>query len=87
MGTLTRGAVTPPEAARKAWGDAALALERALYEDQTRRRHDPAAKARYDANLRAKKAARKALHDAVRTRCGKILDELPGLPRVPAPRR
>lgn len=86
-GTLILVDGSPAEAAMKAWGDAALALEQALYEDQNRRRHDPAAKARYDANLRAKKAARKALHDAVRTRCGKILDELPGLPRVPAPRR
>ena len=75
------------EAAMKAWGEGALALEQALYEDQNRRCHDPAAKARYDANLRAKKAARKALHDAVRTRQGKILDDLPGLPRVPDPRR
>lgn len=86
-GTLILVDGSPAEAAMKAWGDAALALEQALYEDQNRRRHDPAAKARYDANLRAKKAARKALHDAVRTRCGKILDELPGLPRVPDPRR
>ena len=86
-GTLILVDGSPAEAAMKAWGDAALALEQALYEDQNRRRHDPAAKARYDANLRAKKAARKALHDAVRTRYGKILDELPGLPRVPAPRR
>ena len=78
---------SPAEAAMQAWGQRALALEQALYEDQNRRRHDPAAKARYDANLRAKKAARKALHDAVRTRYGKILDELPGLPRVPDPRR
>lgn len=78
---------SPAEAAMQAWGQRALALEQALYEDRNRRRHDPAAKARYDANLRAKKAARKALHDAVRTRQGKILDDLPGLPRVPDPRR
>lgn len=78
---------SPAEAAMQAWGQRALALEQALYEDRNRRRNDPAAKARYDANLRAKKAARKALHDAVRTRQGKILDDLPGLPRVPDPRR
>ncbi len=78
---------SPAEAEMKAWGDAALALEQALYEDQNRRRHDPAAKARYDANLRAKKAARKALNAYAKPRNGKIHDELPGLPRVPDPRR
>ena len=86
-GTLILVDGSPAEAAMKAWGDAALALEQALYEDQNRRRHDPAAKARYDANLRAKKAARKALDAYAKPRNGKIHAELPGLPRIPAPRR
>lgn len=78
---------SPAEAAMQAWGQRALALEQALYEDRNRRRNDPAAKARYAANGKAQRAARKALDVYAKPRKGKIHADLPGLPRVPDPVR
>lgn len=78
---------SPAETAMRAVGERLLALEQALYEDRNRRRSDPDAKARYAANDKARRAAGKALSVYAKARRGRILAELPGLPRVPDPRR
>ena len=78
---------SPAETAMRAVGERLLALEQALYEDRNRRRSDPDAKARYAANDKARRAAGKALSVYAKARRGRILAELPGLPRIPDPVR
>lgn len=64
-----------------------LKIEQALYEDKKRRRHDPAAKARYTANDKTQRDVLANLRKYAKQRYGKILTDLPGLPTCPPPRR